>query len=126
MSHGTGYLRQATPHTCLSECYSRPAPPPEMLGDERHTINHQPLTERLPMKTTHNNATADLLADNHPAPLASKWDRWADKAATMTNYELTCAIMDCVETSRIYEASNMCGGKYRDEASVLRAEQARR
>ena len=76
--------------------------------------------------TTHNNSTADLLGSNHPAPLASQWDRWADKCKAMTTSELFYAALDCIETSASFEASGMCGGKYRDELSVIRTEQSRR
>lgn len=78
------------------------------------------------MMTTHNNATAEKLAANHPPAPQSQWDRWAERARAMTDSELFYAIADCVETNRVFEASGMCGGKYRDEASVYRAEQRRR
>lgn len=79
------------------------------------------------MKTTnHNNSTADLLASNHLAAPDSQWDRWAAKAAAMNDAQLAGAIADCVATSLHFERNGMCGGKYRDELSVLRAVQGAR
>lgn len=65
-----------------------------------------------------NNTTTQTTPDN--------WQSWADKAAQMTNSELIFAISDCVATSRLWESDGRCGGRYRDEASVLRAELAKR
>jgi hypothetical protein len=54
------------------------------------------------------------------------WDTWEAKAKAMTDAQLQHAIEDCVLTSLHFEKQGKCGGRYRDEASVLRTELRKR
>jgi hypothetical protein len=58
--------------------------------------------------------------------MTTQWDTWEAKAKAMTDGQLQHAIIDCVLTSLHFEKEGKCGGRYRDEASVLRAEARRR
>lgn len=57
--------------------------------------------------------------------------RYAEKARGMTDNELFYAIMDCVKAAESMDTIDRTddgdrAGRYRDESSVYRAEQARR
>lgn len=59
------------------------------------------------------------------------WNAVAERAARMTNAELHYALLDIIKTLPHADAMDRengtdRGGYYRDEASVLRAEQRRR